>query len=125
MQAAWKMGDWGRVFGGRESLQGIESFDQVDPCGQVPLDCDQLVVEFIGNGPGPSDDVSTNPFSPFTRTKCWPGGGLRHIGLGLPVARRIVQDHNGKITLRSSEQGVCVSLTLPLHHEDGVARSPA
>ena len=128
MQAAWKMGDWGRVFGGRESLKGIEAcdpVDQVDPWDLVPLDRDRLVEEFIDDGPRLSDDVSTDPFSTFATTKCWHGGGLRHVGLGSPVDRRFVQDHKGAVSLHSGGQGVRVSLPLALIHEDGVARSPA
>ena len=85
---------------------------------------DHVVVEVNDNGPGLSADLRGDPFSPFTTTKCWPGGGLRHIGLGLPIARRIVQDHNGEISLDSGKQGVRVTLILPANQADGVDHLP-
>jgi nitrogen-specific signal transduction histidine kinase len=46
-------------------------------------------------------------FSPFCTTK------PRGMGLGLPIVKRIVFDHNGHVDVDSSSQGTVVSVMLP------------
>lgn len=73
------------------------------------------VVTFADDGPGFDADVlESDPFSPFSTSKVWPGGGLRHIGLGLPVAERIALDHGGRVAIRSGRGGSGVSVSLPV-----------
>ena len=81
-------------------------------------DRDRVLVVFEDNGPGLCPQVAADPFSPFATTKRWPGGGLRHVGLGLPVARRVVQDHGGEIDLHSDARGVRVVISLPVRRSD-------
>jgi two-component system sensor kinase FixL len=49
------------------------------------------------NGPGIPEDVQNRIFEPFFTTKRERGGS----GLGLPVSRRIVERHGGRITVQS------------------------
>jgi signal transduction histidine kinase len=59
-------------------------------------------------GPGMSPDVLAHAFEPFFTTKS------RGTGLGLPLARRIVEAHGGDITLGTPAGGrTIVTLALP------------
>jgi two-component system nitrogen regulation sensor histidine kinase GlnL len=62
---------------------------------------------FKDNGPGIAPDLLDKLFSPFCTTKA------RGLGLGLPIAKRTVMDHNGQIVVNANTLGVCVSVTLP------------
>ncbi len=65
------------------------------------------------NGCGIPAAISERIFDPFFSTK--PTG----TGLGMAIARRIVEDHNGRIEIESVEgQGSSVSLILPASPEE-------
>ena len=68
-----------------------------------------LVVEVADTGSGIKPEETANVFNPFYTTK--PGG----TGLGLAIAHKIVEDHGGTVTFRSSPgQGTVFTVTLPL-----------
>ncbi len=67
-----------------------------------------LMVAVTDNGPGIAAEVRDKLFSPFCTTK------PRGLGLGLPLARRTVVDHGGRIDVDSTENGTTVTITLPL-----------
>ena len=46
-------------------------------------------------------------FSPFCTTKA------RGMGLGLPIVKRTVFDHNGRVDIDTSTHGTSVSIALP------------
>lgn len=59
------------------------------------------------NGPGFPDELKSRMFEPYATTK--PKG----TGLGLPVVKKIVEEHHGSITVSNMENGgaqVCVRL---------------
>ena len=60
------------------------------------------------NGPGIPAGMADKLFSPFATTKA------RGLGLGLPIAKRTVTDHHGRIHIESSASGACITLVLPL-----------
>ena len=60
---------------------------------------DDLAVTVSDNGPGINPDVKHRIFEPFFSTK--PSG----IGLGLPLVKRIVEDHNGHVEVESFPGG--------------------
>jgi signal transduction histidine kinase len=61
------------------------------------------------NGPGIPVEIREKIFEPFFSTK------HRGTGLGLPIARRIVEAHGGTITLACPrEGGTTVAVELPL-----------
>lgn len=59
------------------------------------------------NGPGIPPALRDMLFSPFVTTK------PRGLGLGLPLARRTVVDHGGRIDIDSSSGGTTVTVILP------------
>ena len=75
----------------------------------VPADIDGMVeVQVADTGIGiPPDDLA-RIFDPYFTTR--PGG----LGLGLAIAKRIVEDHRGQIAVRSTHGvGTLVSIRLP------------
>jgi signal transduction histidine kinase len=68
-----------------------------------------VVVDVADNGPGIPADLSDRIFDPFFTTK--PQGS----GLGLPIVRKIVDAHDGRIDLNSAPgQGTRFRVTLPV-----------
>jgi nitrogen-specific signal transduction histidine kinase len=61
------------------------------------------------NGRGIAAGVGDKVFSPFYTTKA------RGIGLGLPIARRTLTDHNGGLSVQSDGGGTTVKVRLPAH----------
>jgi signal transduction histidine kinase len=70
----------------------------------------ELVLEVADDGPGVPVEARERIFEVFYSNR---GGGT---GLGLPIARQIVERHGGKIELESSEgQGTTFRIRLPRH----------
>lgn len=66
-----------------------------------------VVVTVQDNGKGIAPDMREKVFSPFCTTK------PRGMGLGLPIVKRTVFDHNGRVDIESSHHGTSVSVMLP------------
>lgn len=82
---------------------------EAQPCRAPPvvwagIEGDRAVIEVRDSGPGFSPATEPRLFEPFFTTKP-PGAGM---GLGLTVARTIVQSMNGTLTARSVEGGGAV-----------------
>jgi len=67
-----------------------------------------VVVTVKDNGKGISADLKEKIFSPFCTTKA------RGMGLGLPIVKRTVFDHNGRVDVDSGSHGTSVSVLLPV-----------
>ncbi len=65
------------------------------------------VVTVKDNGKGISADLREKVFSPFCTTKA------RGMGLGLPIVKRTIFDHNGRVDIDSNPHGTSVSVMLP------------
>jgi len=78
------------------------------------LDGDAVILEVNDDGPGVPEDVQPRIFDPFFTTKEVGKG----TGLGLTVAYAIVQEHGGKITVKS-EPGLGASFFVALPIGDG------
>jgi two-component system sensor histidine kinase AtoS len=59
------------------------------------------------NAGGIPEEIRDKVFSPFCTTKA------RGMGLGLPIARRTVTDHSGRLEINSGKKGTAVRITLP------------
>ncbi len=85
--------------------------------GQLKLNCkfgsdsakDMVTVTVTDTGPGIATEVQQQIFEPFFTTKS------RGTGLGLSVARRIVEEHKGIINVKSeAEKGTQFVIQLPV-----------
>ncbi|MFZ2873136.1 MAG: ATP-binding protein [Phycisphaerales bacterium] len=67
------------------------------------------VLQVIDNGPGIPASKQQWVFEPFNTTK-----GIKGTGLGLAVARRVAEEHGGRISVSSEEgRGATFTITLP------------
>ena len=66
-----------------------------------------VVVTIRDNGKGIAPELKEKVFSPFCTTKA------RGMGLGLPIVKRTVFDHNGRVDIDSSSRGTLVRVMLP------------
>jgi PAS domain S-box-containing protein len=66
-----------------------------------------VVVTIQDNGKGIDPEMKEKVFSPFCTTK------PRGMGLGLPIVKRTVFDHNGRVDIESNPQGTAVTVLLP------------
>jgi two-component system sensor histidine kinase HydH len=75
-------------------------------------DADGLVIEVRDHGPGLAPGSEAQIFDPFVTTK------TRGTGLGLSIARRIAEQHHGKLRGETHPDGGAVfRLGIPLHPE--------
>lgn len=68
-----------------------------------------LFIQFIDNGSGISPNLLDHVFDPFFSTKD------EGTGLGLSVSKKIIENYQGKMTVKSSPQGTCFHIYLPLY----------
>lgn len=81
--------------------------------GRSPASEDTRNVYIIitDNGSGIDEALRDKVFSPFSTIKA------RGLGLGLPIAKRAVIDHNGQMDIETSAGGTTVSIILPALEE--------
>ena len=72
-----------------------------------------LKLSIADNGSGFPEHLLARAFEPYMTTK------LKGTGLGLPIVKKIVEEHGGKISIENQTQGgTCVSILLPLLSEE-------
>jgi K+-sensing histidine kinase KdpD len=70
----------------------------------------KLVIEFIDNGIGMSDEVKAKIFEPF-----YTYGKKHGTGLGMAIVKKIIDDHRGNIEIESKvNKGTTVRVSLPV-----------
>lgn len=73
----------------------------------------ELWINVSDNGPGVPEGIRERIFNPFVTTR---DSGT---GLGLAITQRIVQGHDGHVSLcNSDDQGACFSICLPISHRE-------
>lgn len=97
-----------------DALEGCEQ-----PCIRIRSGFDtaqeQIWVEIEDNGPGIDEEELPRLFSLFESTK-----GFKGTGLGLAVSQKILQEHGGRIDVRTkSGVGTCFRLEWPYQSDDG------
>ncbi len=98
----------------RNSAEAMSDAGRYD--GKVMIEANQegtghVTIRVRDNGPGFDPDMVDRASAPFTTTK--PDG----LGLGLSLARSIIEAHGGQLSIQSSSSGAVVSFTLPVASE--------
>ena len=91
----------------RAALEAVEQ----DPgfAADAPEPTPSVVVDVVDDGPGVPPELSDRIFNPFFTTK------TTGTGLGLPIVRKIVDAHDGRIDLSSEPgRGTRFRVTLPV-----------
>ena len=85
---------------------------------EVALDSgpEYAVISIFNPGPSLPDNMRTQLFHSMVSVRG--GGGKRHLGLGLYVARLIAEGHNGSISADNADGGVIFTVSLPLAPAD-------
>jgi two-component system NtrC family sensor kinase len=94
------------------------ALDAVEPQqGLIRVTCryeeasNELLIEVIDNGAGIPPSMMKHMFELFHSTK-----GNRGTGLGLAVAKKIVEEHDGTITAKSNpEEGTVFTIRIPVY----------
>jgi nitrogen-specific signal transduction histidine kinase len=68
---------------------------------------DQVILTVTDNGTGIAPELKDKIFSPFCSNK------EHAMGLGLPIVKRTVMEHNGQLNLETGSGGTCITITLP------------
>ncbi|MCZ2357379.1 MAG: GAF domain-containing protein [Bacteroidia bacterium] len=75
----------------------------------IESDTENVIVKISDTGPGIPEDIQHRIFEPFFTTK--PQG--EGTGLGLDICRKIVEKHNGTVSLQSEPGNTTFTITLP------------
>lgn len=100
---------------------GIEAMDEDGEAERrltirTAIDGGEVVkIEIEDTGHGISPDIGARLFEPFFTTK------RGSMGIGLVVCRRIVEAHEGELSLRSGKRGAVAAFTLPCAGRNGRA----
>ncbi len=73
----------------------------------------KLHIDFLDNAGGISKEILPNIFEPFVSTKSSSG-----IGIGLNVAKKIIQEHEGTLYAKNIDNQACFSVILDLYTKD-------
>ncbi|HEX8378305.1 MAG TPA: ATP-binding protein [Pedobacter sp.] len=94
-------------------INAVEAVDKANAKVEIGLErhVRGIRINIKDNGPGILPENIDKIFEPFYTTK------IKAMGLGLTSAQRIVDTHNGRITVKSEPgTGTIFSVTLPLQH---------
>lgn len=94
----------------RNASEALTDAGRYDGKVVIEADCDgatSVIIRVRDNGPGFDPVLGERVVTPFTTTK---SDGL---GLGLSLARSIIEAHGGRLSIESSSSGAVVSFTLP------------
>ena len=90
----------------------LNSIDAMKDGGTLSVSIQQtgesLRLEIVDTGHGISDEEAKKIFEPFYTTK------EQGLGLGMPYAKKIIEQHGGTISLNSRPgEGTTISIVLP------------
>jgi nitrogen fixation/metabolism regulation signal transduction histidine kinase len=102
-------------------LQNAQDALNGQPDGHVAIrtEADDVSVRMIiiDNGQGFPEHLMAKLFEPYATTK------QKGTGLGLPVVKKIVEEHQGSITVENpATGGACVCVNLPVFQRQALQR---
>jgi two-component system, OmpR family, sensor kinase len=78
----------------------------------------EVVISVTDDGRGMPPELAAAPFEPARRQRANPGANPGTSGLGLSIAKGIVQAHGGRIELvQPAAAGTCFRVRLPVEAE--------
>jgi signal transduction histidine kinase len=80
---------------------------------RLALQTDTITIEVRDHGPGVPEASLEDIFEPFYRLGTDRDRSSGGVGLGLSIARRAVQLHEGKLSARNADPGLVVTIELP------------
>ncbi len=83
----------------------------------VSREAEQLVLTFADNGPGIPESVRQKLFESFVTE-----GKRDGTGLGLAIVKKVVDDHNGTISVSTSASGTTFAVKIPLQSTGVMSR---
>ena len=84
-------------------------------CKHCRREGEKLLLETVDSGPGLQDGDFAKVFTKYGRLSNQPTAGEKSTGLGLAIAKQLVQQHHGEIGVRNNpEGGATFWFTLPL-----------
>lgn len=89
------------------------------------LDGDQAWISVADDGPGLAPGDAERIFKPFVKTGSRGSAGETSTGLGLAIARQVVEAHGGSIRAGNGERGAVFTVRLPAGDPRGSSRSRA
>lgn len=98
-----------------EALSGIHDRDRIIDI-QASHENNEIVVTIKDTGTGLPFENPQDAFDTFMTTKS------NGMGMGLPISKRIIEAHGGKLTVTSnSREGVTFQFTLPVETQKGLS----
>lgn len=92
----------------KNALEALKDHPNPQITLTTTLEEQSVRIQFCDNGPGINEEAINWIFEPYATDK--PKG----TGLGLAVVRKVVEEHNGHITIETPDSGgVCFVLTFP------------
>ncbi|MDT8441895.1 MAG: HAMP domain-containing sensor histidine kinase [Desulfuromonadales bacterium] len=124
------------IFGNRKELsrvinQLINNACRFSPGGGTVLvsavrDHDNVLFRIQDNGPGIPPEEQEKIFVPFYRLDTGDSRSVRGTGLGLSLAKEVVELHGGRIWVDSQlDRGSCFSISLPEYRSSNPSNSSA
>lgn len=99
-----------------DELLNIEHFDDRRLNIEIEESLDYTIVKFCDNAGGIKEEIQKTLFEPFKTTKTSSG-----MGVGLSIAKKILEDQKGEITVFNQNQGAVFEIKLPkTSHEKGL-----
>jgi len=91
----------------KNAAEACDKNGTIDIHTQKDSDDENMVITVTDSGMGIPDSIKDDVFSPFSTSK------HKGTGLGLPIARNIVESHGGQMTFRSLPGKTTFTITLP------------
>ena len=90
-----------------DELQKIKNYDNRRIDIDIESVNDKLLIHIKDNAGGIPPKIIKKIFEPFVSTKTSSG-----IGIGLHVAKKIIEEHNASISVNNTQDGACFTVTL-------------
>ena len=93
----------------KNAVEAAAASDSPEVSIQTELNSEHILFYVSNNGKTFSQEMLLHAFDPYVTDK--PSG----TGLGLPVVKKIIEEHGGRIQISNQKNGLaCVKITLPL-----------